>query len=364
MGFNCGIVGLPNVGKSTIFNAMTQAGAESANYPFCTIDPNVGVVPVPDERLDKIAKIVGPQKLIPTSVEFVDIAGLVKGASKGEGLGNQFLGNIKNCDALVEIIRCFEDPDVVHVEGNIDPIRDIEVIETELMLKDLESVEKRILKQKKIAASGDKNAQAEMLVLEKVKVALDDGQMLRKLLLSPEEKELIYHLHLITLKPVMYVANASEDDLQSPSSHVHLVEEYAQKVGAPFILLCGSIEAEIAGLDPEEQKEFLDNYGLKESGLDRLAKAGYELLNLITYFTAGEKEVRAWTITEGTKAPRAAAVIHNDFEKGFIKAEIYHYNDLVELGSEQKVKEAGRLRMEGKEYVVKDGDIIFFRFNV
>ncbi|MBI2336398.1 MAG: redox-regulated ATPase YchF [Deltaproteobacteria bacterium] len=364
MGFNCGIVGLPNVGKSTIFNALTQANAQAANYPFCTIDPNVGVVPVPDERLQKLADIFQPDKLTPTTVEFVDIAGLVKGASKGEGLGNQFLGNIKNCDAIVHILRCFEDSDVVHVEGEVDPIRDFAVVETELMLKDLESVDKRILRVEKIAKMGDKAAKLELEALSKAKATLDQGIPLRKSSLTEEEKLQLHDLYLITIKPIMMVANTSEADIKNPGPHVKQVEALAQKEQAPYVILSGKMEAEIASLAPADQQEFLKELGLTHSGLGRLAQAGYRLLNLATFFTAGPQEVRAWTITQGMKAPQAAGKIHNDFEKGFIKAEVYHFNDLIKCGTEAKVKEAGLYRIEGKEYVVKDGDIMFFRFNV
>ena len=364
MGFNCGIVGLPNVGKSTIFNALTKAGAEAANYPFCTIDPNVGVVPLRDKRLDEIAKIFKPEKILPTTVEFVDIAGLVKGASKGEGLGNQFLGHIKSVDAIAHIVRCFENSDVVHVEGSVDPIRDIEVINTELALADLTTVEKRLEKNARLAKSGDKKALHEASILEKIKVNLNEGKGARFLNLSPEEKEVIHELFLITLKPALYVANVSEDQIKNPGENAKKVQEFASKEGSECVILSGAIESEISNLSDEEQVEFLKDLGVEESGLDRMAHAGYKLLHLISYFTAGPKEVRAWTIPHNTKAPQAAGVIHTDFEKGFIKAEIYHFNDLIKYGSEPSVKEKGLMRLEGKEYIVKDGDIIFFRFNV
>lgn len=364
MGFNCGIVGLPNVGKSTIFNALTKAGAESANYPFCTIDPNVGIVPLPDERLKNISGYIKPQKLIPTTVEFVDIAGLVKGASKGEGLGNQFLGNIKNVDAIAHIVRCFEDPDVVHVDGSIDPLRDMEVIDTELMLADLDTTEKRLERSRKTAKGGDKESLAELEVLEKVQKGLEEGIPVRRLDLNEKEIERIKDLFLLTQKPVLYVANVNESEAAEPGEAAGKVLAQAEKEGAPGVVLSGAIEEEISGLSEEEQKEFLTDLGLSESGLSRLAKAGYRLLNLLTFFTAGEKEVRAWTVPAGSKAPQAAGVIHSDFERGFICAETYHYRDLEELKSESAVKEAGRLRQEGKDYVVQDGDIFNFRFNV
>ena len=364
MGFRCGIVGLPNVGKSTIFNAMTAAGAAAENYPFCTIEPNIGVVPLPDGRLDRLAKLFLPEKVTPTTVEFVDIAGLVEGASKGEGLGNQFLGHIRNVDAIAHIVRCFEDPDVVHVHGMIDPVRDVEVIETELMLADLDSVAKRVQKLEKQVKVGDKEAAWAHPACLKVQKGLGEGKPVRTLDLSPEEREAVRDLFLLTAKPVVTVANVAEQELASPPPSVARLRDCAQRQGAETVVISGKIESEIAELSPGERVAYLKELGLKESGLNQLAHAGYKLLGLITFFTAGKPEVRAWTIPNGTKAPQAAGVIHSDFEKGFIRAECYHYDDLIALGSEQKVKEAGKMRLEGKEYVVKDGDILFFRFNV
>ena len=379
MGFNCGIVGLPNVGKSTIFNALTNAGAQAANYPFCTIDPNVGVVPLPDIRLKKIAEIFKPEKVTPTSVEFVDIAGLVEGASKGEGLGNKFLGHIKNVDAIAHIVRCFENPDVVHVHGEVDPVRDVEVINTELILADLQSVTARVEKTARMAKVGDKKAVVEMAVFEKVQKGLNEGKTARSLSLSPDEQEVIRELFLITLKPVLYVCNVDEAHLAggpAPTRDpfgaalgkeveaVKKVKALAGAEGADAVVICGTVESEIVQMKEEERTAFLKDYGLEKSGLDSLAHAGYHLLNLITYFTAGPKEVRAWTILKGTKAPQAAGKIHSDFEKGFIRADVYHYDDLLKYGSELKVQEAGLMRLEGKEYVVRDGDIMHFRFNV
>lgn len=364
MGIACGIVGLPNVGKSTLFNALTSNEAEAANYPFCTIDPNVGIVNVPDPRLKKLSEAYQTDREVPTTVEFVDIAGLVKGASKGEGLGNQFLGNIRACDAVAHVVRCFDEENVVHVHGKVDPLHDIDIIETELILKDVESVEKRMDNVQKKVRANDKDAKEEFAVLEVLRAHLDAGKPARTFERDEKGEAAIRHLQLLTDKPVMYIANTDEIGVKQGNALVDAVKKRAEAEGAIVVPICAKIESEIALLEPEDRELFLADLGMEEPGLDRVIREAYRLLGLITYFTAGKKETRAWTVRKGSTAPQAAGVIHTDFEKGFIRAEVMAYTDWDALGSEQAVKDAGKYRIEGKEYIVKDGDIMYFRFNV
>ncbi len=363
MAIQCGIVGLPNVGKSTLFNALTKAEIAAENYPFCTIDPNVGIVEVPDPRLKALSDIVKPERLLPTTMEFVDIAGLVAGASKGEGLGNKFLGNIRETDAIAHVVRCFEDDNVIHVSNSIDPIRDIEVINTELQLADMDSIEKAMHKSQKLARSGNKEAKARFEFLEKCQNVLDNGQGIRSMDLSEDDFLIVRDLHLLTIKPTMYVANVAEDGFEN-NPMLDVVTEYAKKENAQVVAVCANIEMDIALLEDDEQSEFLEELGLTEPGLNRVVRAGYQLLNLQTYFTAGVQEVRAWTVKVGATAPQGAGVIHTDFEKGFIRAEVVAYDDFIGSAGEQGAKDAGKWRLEGKEYILQEGDVVHFRFNV
>ena len=363
MGFKCGIVGLPNVGKSTLFNSLTKAGIAAENYPFCTIDPNIGIVEVPDKRMQQIADIAKPHKIIPTTMEFVDIAGLVAGASKGEGLGNQFLGHIRETDAIAQVVRCFENDDIVHVNGKINPLDDIDTINTELQLADMESIDRQTERATKMAKSNDKDAKAKLAFMQNIQAHVGEGNSARSMEIQDSEKKWLKELHLITAKPTLYIANVAEDGFDN-NPYLDQLNEFAAKEGADVVPVCAAIESEIAELDAEDAAEFLQELGLEEPGLDRVIHAGYHLLHLQTYFTAGVQEVRAWTIKVGDTAPKAAGVIHTDFEKGFIRAEVMSFDDFIQYNGEQGCKDAGKWRLEGKEYIMKEGDIVHFRFNV